>query len=87
MELVGQERVVLRVQEGKVEFTGIEELHLVILMADETPTNEELLKKIEILEQELDDMQSKLDKVLQMENAFKDMGQKSSLTFTVMHTC
>ena len=47
-----------------------------ILMADETPTNEELLKKIEILEQELDDMQSKLDKVLQMENACKDMGQK-----------
>ncbi len=26
MELVGQERVVLRVQGGKVEFTGIEEL-------------------------------------------------------------
>ena len=46
-------------------------------MADETPTNEELLKKIEILEQELDDMQSKLDKVLQMENACKDMGQKA----------
>ena len=45
MELVGQERVVLRVQGGKVEFTGIEELKLVIHMADETPTNADLAEE------------------------------------------
>ena len=45
-------------------------------MADETPTNADLQRRIETLEQELDEMQSKLDKVLKLENACKDMGQK-----------
>ncbi len=45
-------------------------------MADEIPTNEELLRKIEILEQELDEMSGKLDRLQKLEKACYDMAQK-----------
>ncbi len=47
-----------------------------IYMADEDPTNEELQKRIEILEAELDEIQGKLEQVLKIEKACYDMGQK-----------
>ncbi len=46
-----------------------------IHMSDD-PTNDELSKKIEILEQELDELQSKLNEVLNIKQACKDMAQK-----------
>ena len=47
-------------------------------MADETPTNEELLKKIEILEQELDEMSGQLDRLQKLEKACYDLAYKIS---------
>ena len=46
-----------------------------IHMSDD-PTNEELLKKIEILEAELDEMQEKVDKATRIEKACQEMAQK-----------
>lgn len=47
-----------------------------IHMADETPTNQDLLKKIEILEGELDEIQGKLDRLMKIEKGCHDMAQK-----------
>ena len=47
-----------------------------IHMADDNPTNEELQKRIDTLEQELDDLQATLNRVLKIENACKNMAQK-----------
>lgn len=47
-----------------------------IHMTDETPTNEDLQTRIEILEGELDEMQGKLDRLLKIEKACHDMAQK-----------
>ena len=49
---------------------------MVIHMSDETPTNEELLTKIEVLEAELDEMQTKVDKATRIEKACREMAQK-----------
>jgi len=48
----------------------------VILMTDETPTIEDLQKTIEILEQELDEMAGKVDRLEKVEKACQDMAQK-----------
>ena len=47
-------------------------------MSDENPTitNEELLKKIEILEGELDEMAGKVERALKIEKACYDLAQK-----------
>ena len=45
-------------------------------MADETPTIEDLQKTIEILEGEIDEMQGKIDRLIKLEQACHDMGQK-----------
>jgi TolA-binding protein len=45
-------------------------------MTDETPTNEELLTKIEILEQELDEMAGKVERLNKLEKACYDLAQK-----------
>lgn len=45
-------------------------------MSDETPTNAHLLRKIEILEQELDELQNKLNRVLEIESACEQLAQK-----------
>lgn len=47
-------------------------------MSEENPTitNEELLKKIEILEGELDEMQSQIERALKIEKACYDLAQK-----------
>jgi len=45
-------------------------------MTDETPTIEDLQKTIEILEQELDEMAGKVDRLEKVEKACQDMAQK-----------
>lgn len=45
-------------------------------MADEDPTNADLQKRIDTLETELDEMQSKLDRLLGLESACRNMAQK-----------
>ena len=48
-----------------------------IQMTNETePTNEELLRKIEILEQELDEMAGKVERLSKLEKACYDLAQK-----------
>ena len=51
-------------------------------MSDD-PTNAELLKKIEILEESLDEMQENLIRFSKWRMLAEEMAQKS--TFTVMH--
>ena len=46
-----------------------------ILMTND-PTNAHLEKKIEILEQELDELQTKIERLLKIEGACKELAQK-----------
>ena len=45
-------------------------------MTDEDPTNADLEKRIDTLETELDEMQSKLNRLLEIEEACRNMAQK-----------
>lgn len=47
-----------------------------IHMADENPTIEDLLKKIEVLEGEMDELQGLVQRLLKIEKACYDMAQK-----------
>ena len=45
-------------------------------MTEQDPTNEELLKKIEVLEGEVDELQGKIDRLLKIEKACYSLAER-----------